>query len=392
MKSIKLASGFAVSALALAIAGQAVAQEATTEVDFTGSVKVQSVFDLENDTRENQMPGYSSANEDWFHLEATWAVSHGPFSGNLIVGLSADEDDDDAMRFVGGAEPNGEVRVEDLMVEEGPVSFGQIGSVADTAGLLESLTDFDALGETALDYGVDAAARYTVADLGLKVQAEGSGDDFGIAAGVMQDLDVATVWADVQYREDINDDEDGMEDGTVAYGFGVEAMPVDMVTLTAVFRGDTAENFGADEDEDTQAFGVRADVQATDEISVYALFADNETALDDNAAFKLGGTAEFAPLTFEGSYEAKAAEAADGLIFGKVSYTDGPIGAFAEVHYNLEDFLAEGQEAGTKFVLGADYTYDSGVVVGAEYENAGEDFWDADSDVSTFTAFSQYKF
>ncbi|MEX1056659.1 MAG: hypothetical protein WED11_02910, partial [Natronospirillum sp.] len=259
MKSMKLASGFAISALALAVAGAATAQT-TTEVDYTGSVKVQGVMDLENGTRYNTLPGaVPTANdegelegtEDWFHLEAQTTVSNGPFSGVIKVGIEADD-------AAHGGTVN--VRVEDLIVEEGPISFGQIGGVTATADLLEELTDFDFSEKTALKFGVDGGARYTMSDLGLRIQAEGAardveatppqvteggeGSNFGIAAGIEQDLDVATVWADVQYREAVNAAGDGMEDGATAFGVGIEASPVDMVTLKAVFRMKSDENDG----------------------------------------------------------------------------------------------------------------------------------------------------
>jgi len=381
MKSIKLASGFAVSALALAIAGQATAEEATAEVEFTGSVKVQGTMDLENDLRFNSAPGLPSndRDEDWFNLEATWTISNGPFSGDLIVGLT-DQDDP-------------RVAVDNLVVEEGPVSFGQVGSVMATDGVLETVTDEDNEG---FGFDVDAAARYTVADLGLKVQAEGEANAtgipapantpvFGIAAGIEQDLDVATVWADFQYRETANATFDGMEDGETVFGAAVEASPVDMVTLTAAFQNTSV-------DDGDSAYGVKADVTLADGISVYGQFYDASTETDDSEMIKVGGSAEFAPITVEGNFKSGISEDGPsggfdaGVVDAKVTYTEGMITAFGEVEVELNGDA----DAGTKFVLGGMYTTDSGIEYGSEYENSTEDH--SDGVASQVSAFAQYSF
>ncbi|TGG92043.1 hypothetical protein E4656_14275 [Natronospirillum operosum] len=395
MKSIKLASGFAVSALALAIAGQAAA-DTTFDVDFSADLKVNTTLDFENERRMHGLPGYHSADDDWYNFTATWSVSNGPFSGDIIAGVDEDEEHNGIELVEGEAG----IWVDNLRVDEGPFSFGQIGRITDTAGLYEDLTDenemFGEDDETRI--GVDAAFRYSVDDLGLRVQAEGNaGHPFGFAAALNQDLDVAEVWADVQYREAL-DAPDGMQDAEFTFGLGTVATPVDMVTLTAVYRqisNDVVTTAGAGDD-DRGVFAVKADVQATDELSVFLLLTDRDALESDSDTLLVrgGAVAEFAPFTVEGGYEALAAEIDAGFVFAKLSYAEGPYGAFAEVNYGLEGFTDSGynenQDADLKLVLGGDYTFDSGVVFGAEYTNQGDDYFDGGvkNEVEMFAKYS----
>ncbi|MFC3853873.1 hypothetical protein ACFOSD_13920 [Salinispirillum marinum] len=379
MKAFKLASGFAVSALTLAIAGTAVA-EATTEMSYTGSVRVQTVFDLEAESRENQLPGYAAADEDWYNFNITTTVKHGPMSGKIRVGIHEDEKAGGSgwsPTSVTNDKNNGYVRVFDLRVDEGAVSFGQIGDIADTVGKLEGLTDFDTAAETALDagLGVKSAARYTVADLGLKVQAEGNDvADFGFAAAVHQDLGVAQVWADFQYREPDGGNSD--VDAITGLGVAVEASPIDALTIEGAFRN----NSGADD----SAWAAKATFAVSDTISVYGQVASISTE-NERMAVRAGGSAAFAPITVEGWFATDLTEdAEDTRVFGKVSYAEGAIGAYGEAKMGL----GEGQ--GLEAEVGGSYTTESGVKYGAEY--AMGDVADEDSEASKATVYAEYSF
>lgn len=367
MKSMKLASGFAVSALALAIAGTATA-ETTTEVEFAGELKVNTVFDFESETMINNMPGFSSA-EDEYSLYGVWSVTNGPFSGDILVGIEEDE---------AAGNTGGYVEIDGLRVDEGPISFGQIGRITDSARLYENLTDEnDLFGEdTSTRIGVDAAFRYTLADLGLRVQAEGNGGHpFGFAAALNQDLDVAEVWFDAQFRQRTeaqatgNAADTGMEDGETTVGAAVVASPVDQVTLSAAFRMTSVT--------EQSAFALKADVQATDQISAFVLVTDRDLtdeATDDSMVVRGGGALSFAPFTLEGGYEALAAEVGEGLLFTKLSYSEGQIGASAEFNYALEGFSGA-TDADFELVLGGDYTTASNIIYGAEYTFTGDDWY-----------------
>ena len=370
MKAIKIASGVAIGALAAAISAQSFAMGheggAESTVVFSGSVKVQSVFDLNGEgvagdpARTNQMPN----NDDWYHLTGDTTVTHGPFSGKIRVG-----------HHEGGP---ANVTVRDLKVEEGPISFGQVGKITDTVGKLEGLTDFRKAGETGMqsdELGVAGAFRYTLSDFGLRVQGEGrDADDFGFAAAIHQDFDVAQVWADFQYREVIGGSD---ADPITGYGVAAEVTPIDMLKLEAAFRGDSGL--------DDSAWAAKATVNVTDTISVYGQVAS--VSVDAEAlAMRVGFSAGFAPITVSGWYAMDLADGADdtGRVFGKVAYADGPWGAFAETEVGLND------GEGVKVKVGGDYTTASGIKYGAEYENG--DAADENVENSVATLFAQYSF
>ncbi|MFY0665484.1 MAG: hypothetical protein JXQ97_12740 [Natronospirillum sp.] len=398
MKAFKLASGFAVSALTLAIAGTAAAQ-ATTEISTTGAIQVQSINNLESEARYNNFPGYFKADEDWYNLSITTTVTHGPFSGKVRVGIFEDEGDGNGTTNGNGADSNAQVKVFDLRVDEGPISFGQIGRVTHTAALYEDLTDENELlgKDESTRLGVTAALRYTL-DLGdteVRVQSEGApqgnAPTFGLAASAKHDLGVAEVLADVQFRQvtnvvgadtDGNPIFDGMEDDALTtFGVGVTATPIDQVSLSAVFRNDSRKDGGNGD----SVYAVKAELSVSDDISVFGLVTDREVGSDnDSTLVRVGATAGFAPITVEGAYETLAAEFGDGLVWGKVSYAENAIGAYAEVFYGLPD------GAGLQFEVGADYTTESGVVFGGKYENG--DYSDEDSEASVATLFAKYSF
>ena len=378
MKSIKLASGFAVSALALAIAGQATAQTQTS-MSATGEIKFQTIWDIENSQYYHSFDDRTPDNEGIFNV--TINVKNGPFSGDVILG-----------------EDEGEVaiQVDNLQVNEGPISFGDIGRVTESASLYEGLVAETKLGDKDEDtrFGVDYGFRYTESSLGLSVQAESKFDSdseeksagpqfFGLAAAIHQDLDVAEFWLDGQYR--LATDTDGMaNEATYNVGVALKATPVDQVTLTGVYRlvndGDARGVYAA-----------KLEVQATNEVSLYGLVLDTDAATADNTIVVRGGlTASVAPFVVEAGYEANFATLSAGLIFTKATWTDGPLSAFVGLDYNLAEFSDTDVEAGFKASAGGDFTTASGIVYGAEYTYAVEKFWDSGvkNEIELFASYS----
>lgn len=393
MKAIKIASGVAIGALAAAISAQSFAMGhaggAESTVTFSGDLRVQTVIDLENERQSHQMPGFNTPNEDWYNFTAVTGVTHGPFSGKLRIGIHEDQTDGlgSGSGSAGSGDNNGFVRVYDLRVDEGPVSFGQIGRITDSAGIYEDLTDeTDIIGEdTGTRVGVDAALRYTLADFGLRVQAEGNGGHpFGFAASIHQDLGVAEVWADAQYRQATSAPATGMEDGQTTFGAAVKLNPIDMLSLTAVVRNSSEDLL------DDTSYAAKAEVNITDTISVYGLIADPALDADDTTVMKVGASLGFAPITVSGSYESLVAEAGEGLVIAKVAYAQDAIDAYGEVKYNMEGFQ-NAADAGMRFELGAGYTTDSGIKYQAVYANSDENYWDG-ADVNSVTLRAQYSF
>ena len=413
MKSIKLASGFAVSALALAIAGQATAQ--TANLTFSGDLKVQTIIDLENNQYRNAQPGLISASEDWYNLDARWAFSNGPFSGRLRVGTFGGS-------ATGAVGRGGEalVTVDSLLVTEGPVQFGQVGRVTATASLYERLTkendlfqvensSGNALGDESTRFNVDLGLRYTLSDLGLSLQLEAPRDRegvFGIAGALHQNLDVAQVWVDGQYRvntngsgENLNDLGSGMEsDGIYNVGVALQVAPVDQLTLTGVYRLVT-DDAGVDP---RAVYAVKLDVQATDDVSLFALVTDRNAnnqgttgAANDSTVVRAGLTASVAPFVVEAGYEANYAELFEGFIFTKATLTDGTLSAFVGFDYSFEGFGFDSKVAtdgGFKLSTGGSLTSASGIVYGAEYTFTDSDFWSATAQGSEIELFASYSF
>lgn len=409
MKAIKIASGVAVSALAAAISAQsfAAAHEggAETSVTWSGDLRVQTVIDLENERQTHEMPGFSSANDDWYNLSASTDVVHGPFSGSIVIGLKngeEDEADDAGNRADDGY---GRVFVDNLRVDEGPISFGDIGRITDTAALYEGLTeelyffdeDLDNETNEGTRVGVDAAFRYTLADLGVRVQAEGnSGHPFGFSAAIKQELDVATFWADTQFRQATtaqttgNSGDTGMEDAETTFGAGLQLSPVDALTLTAVVRN-ASEFAGLNGEDARTTYAVKGEFAATDSISVYGMVVDNDAGNGDtdSTMFRVGGSMGIDMITLQAHYEAFTAEAAEALIHARVDYTDGAIGAFGDVKVAQEGYAGTA-ETGTKFEVGANYTTESGIKYESVYANAQEEWWAGVENKLTLRA--QYSF
>lgn len=373
MKAFKLASGFAVSALTLAIAGTAAAQT-TANVSYSGSVKVQTVIDLENETRNVSRVD----NNDWWHLNARWNIVNGPFSGSIRVG----QHEDNPIR----------IDLIDLKVVEGPISFGQVGRVTDSAGVYENITaevdgNVGAGNITISQYdkdentrfGVDQAIRYTESSLGLKVQLESAGaasTNFGVGVGINNQVtDGVVVKADFQYREA---PVGGVNDGETAFGASVEAT-FGSTVVKAAYRNKSDLTDGLETAAGRSAFAVHANVGVTDDISVYAIVVDAELEADDTLIVKAGASMGIDAITVEGSYETFAHAVGDGVVKAKVSWAEGAIGAYGEVDYNL---ALDDDALGLK--VGGSFTTESTIKYGADWEllNKG----------NVLTAYAQYKF
>ena len=409
MKSIKLATGFAVSALALAIAGQATAQ-AQSSVSFSGDVKVHTLIDFQNNQYTNQQPGLMTADEDWYNFVAAWSVVNGPFSGRLRIGVNSNgiagfaarenrggsASNTGVVRIDGGtvvdgrtftivnSNSNAQVIVDQLVVTEGPIMFGQLGRVTATAALYERLTNlndlfestvvdrvsgeeiFTRVGDESTRFRVDLGLSYSVPEAGLRLQLEApnSEDWFGVAGAITQNLDVAQVWLDGQYR--VNTDGDDRMNSNSGYNVGaaVQADLADPVTVTGVFRTVT-KSAGANPQ---NVLAAQIVVDATDEVSLRGLITDrNFSSAANTAVLRAGATVALAQFTIDADYEAMMAELTESLYDVKVTWADGPLTAFVRGRYARDGFDAATTNA-ARLTTGASYTTASGIVYGAEHD------------------------
>ncbi|WP_394168821.1 hypothetical protein [Saccharospirillum alexandrii] len=398
MKAIKIASGVAVSALALAISAQANAaahegMATETEWSFTGSMEfltvvdmaagavnrdgdaTDTVIDVELDEEDDFDEG--AAGDAW-GLEAALSVVHGPFSGGFI--LTGDDESDVS------------VELDDLVVTDGAISFGQTGSLVDETH--EYAYDMDDSGDSAAARSegrdVGAALRYTME--GLKVQVEGSnrkdasgdgvvtgidasaGDtqnsDFGVAAQYMGEADALSYVAEAQFR---TSSLGGDDDSPYTY-FGVGATyTMDIVTAKFGLNQYSVTTSADAHDDAILEYGFELTATPIDALSVYLKGQDLDSGdvVTEEAMKLLAGAAYTVDaLTFTGEYTYTDVESAGDELFAEVAYASGAIGAYGSV--TLANFDADTANA-PLIEAGVSYTQDNGVKYAADYDLRAEE-------------------
>ncbi|WP_127556591.1 hypothetical protein [Saccharospirillum alexandrii] len=399
MKAIKIASGVAVSALALAISAQANAaahegMATETEWSFTGSMEfltvvdmaagavnrdgdaTDTVIDVELDEEDDFDEG--AAGDAW-GLETTLSVVHGPFSGGFI--LTGDDESDVS------------VELDDLVVTDGAISFGQTGSLVDETH--EYAYDMDDSGDSAAARSegrdVGAALRYTME--GLKVQVEGSnrkdasGDgvvtgidatgangtdssDFGVAAQYMGEADALSYVAEAQFR---TSSLGGDDDSPYTY-FGVGATyTMDIVTAKFGLNQYSVTTSADAHDDAILEYGFELTATPIDALSVYLKGQDLDSGdvVTEEAMKLLAGAAYTVDtLTFTGEYLFTDAEEVGDEIFAEVAYASGMIGAYGSV--TLANIDAETGDA-PLIEAGVSYTQENGVKYAADYDLRAEE-------------------
>ena len=372
MKAIKIASGVAVTALAAAISAQANAAahggDTETTFSYTGSMEATYTIDMmgtdfngdeatvmDVDLDEGDDFDSATAGEAW-GLEMNVDVVHGPFSGSLQVRTD-----------------DGEVAVDagDIVITDGAISFGQVGSLIETH---EYTYDMDDAGSEGAD--VEAGFRYTMD--GLKVQVEGENVDattttnssglateYGIGAQYSGEADAISYIVDAQFRGS-----DQAPDGSDAFtyvGAGV-TYTSDMVTVEA------ALNNAGTSDKVTE-YGVSITATPVEALSVYVKAQDHdasdETETDATNSMKVLGGASYTAgmITATAEYTYTAVEEAGDEFFGEIVYTDGPLSAYADV--TLGDLDAE-ESADPQIGAGVSYTKDNGVKYAADYDTQAD--------------------
>ncbi|MFG1495132.1 hypothetical protein ABMA57_00775 [Saccharospirillum sp. HFRX-1] len=391
MKAIKIASGVAISALAAAISAQAHA-EGDTEFSWSavGSMEAMFVYDFEGETKDVDLDeeddfDSATAGEAW-GLEVTHTITHGPFSGNIV--FTIDDGDYD-------------YAIEDLIVTDGAISFGQIGSLLETDDyaydmgdseiLIDeaSVADIDGNGENddaevdlELDDGapIDAGVRYTMG--GLQVQIEGQNDDnaqngtdYGVAAAYAGSVDALSYRVDAQFRA--SDEAPDSADPYTYAGAGV-TYTADMFSVKAAYNTYTAPTTVAQvassqEKETFAEYGFEVEVTPMAALTAYVKGQDLDASsvlVDDSMELLFGAAYTIDMITLTGEYTYTAAEEAGDEILANVTYTDGPMSAYGEV--TLANFDAETANA-PLFEAGVSYTQDNGVVYAADYDFRAEE-------------------
>lgn len=389
MKAIKVASGVAVSALALAISAQANAaahEGGDTEFSMsaTGSMEAIYMIDLSGtdangddatvmDVELDEGDDFDSATagEAW-GLQYDVAVTHGPFSGTVSAYI-----DDGETTF----------EIVDLIVTDGPISFGQIGSLLTTddyAYDMDDSTAYEALGDLHDGASIDAGLRYTMGD--LKVQIDGTNDtatttndtygsDFGGSFAYAGSADALSFVVDGQFRG--SNQAPDTSDAYTYVGAGA-TYTADMFTAKAAFNTYTTSTSAAQaatgEKESISEYGFELSATPMDAVTAYLKGQDLDAGnSNDTMLLLVGATYTVDTLTFKGEYENTAADGGDSALFN-VSYKQDKIGAYGEVTMN--DLDGDGE---TPYLeAGVNYTQDNGVRYAADWDFQSEGDFNAE--------------
>ncbi len=381
MKAIKIASGVAVTALAAAISAQANAAahggDTETTWSFTGSMEAAYTINMEagatnadGDTVDTVMDmdldegddfDSATAGEAW-GLESKLSVVHGPFSGGVII--TGDD--------VSGDGPV-TVELDDIVITDGAISFGQTGSLVETHeyafDMGDSNDDFNGNSE---GKDVGAAIRYTMDSLAVQVEGENTNSenaaapDFGLGAKYSGEADALSYVVDAQFR---SSSLGGDDDTSYIYvGAGV-TYTMDMVTAKA---GVNRYTFDGTDANDTAAveYGFELTVTPVEALSVYLKGQDFDAAdeVEDDATNSMkvlvGASYTAGMITVTGEYTYTAIEDGGDEAFGEVVYTDGPLSAYADATF----YVDADPEVDPQFGVGVSYTKDNGVKYAADYD------------------------
>jgi len=278
MKAIKLASIFAVSAVAAAVSTTTFAADGV----FSGSA---GMYLNTYDTSDNK---YTSDGELNIIMDTGVVYIDMDMGGVSSDGTA----DGDTSTFV----------LDEAYVTQGAVQFGDFdGSLIDAAVMYGGVEEGN---DISTDGGSTLGVRYAVSDeLTVAFEAEDGSDDDGFAASYSMDLGVASVTIS-----------GGTAGDDSAFTAGVE-MPVGGLTLAGyVQQGEVA-------DADIASMGIGADFAVSDALSISAaLLTDSEavTATDASnieiSAFYTAGDIEYVATYVDYTEDASSKE--DYMIFG----------------------------------------------------------------------------
>ena len=371
MKAFKLASAFAITGLALAVSGQAMAADTTT--DWTWDGKVVFSADLMNTTNGGSVGSRGANGDSTANIDVDIAVANGGFSGMFKIDSSDAHD---------------EISISGVRYDEGAISFGDIGSMNTTEGYIASMKDD-------LNYGVDNAFRYTMGN-GLAVQAQGGvtytdsstsvpvlGSDMGVAVAYAGEFEGGSFAVDVEYAEDGTSAADAALD--MYTGFGVTVAASDAVTVMAAYTAGIAG---------VSSMGVRADY-AGDAFNAYGEWVDEVITVGADATMGMANV--YVDYTVDGDQNAgvKLAGAADALTWGAnfdyaINDTAFSYGVNASMDAGTVVYAAgymsrEGQ-ASSELTASATHTTEGGAVLSLAYEKDDGTSTDPDSSKAAFNA------
>jgi len=377
MKAFKLASAFAVTGLALAVSGQAMAADTTTEWTWDGKVTFSADLmnnntALENAKLSNGVVGERGANhQNAYNLDVVVGVANGGFSADLAL------------------EKSNSVVMKNFLYEEGAFMFGEIGSVVTTEAAIKGMNSDQA-------YTSDKGFRYTAG--GLQVQAFGGASytsdastastytaaggttgqgpyaatDMGLEFAFTGSTDTVTYAVDAQYAEDTMGAGAATDAALDMYmGVNVSAMASDAVTIDAGYTS----GFGGETSTALMA------TYAADALTAYVRWNDNSGASDTTigASTVMGAATLYIDYALEGAqnagvklaggegamtYAANFDYALDASAF---SYGASVAVAAGDMAYAAGYASREGQTS-SELTASATYTTEGGATMALAYE------------------------
>jgi hypothetical protein len=332
---------FAVSALAAAISAQALAADTEATTSFTGAMDAQFILNMQPDVATYDV----DLKEDDYNygISIDTAVVNGPFSGS--IGLKSDEG-------------TNSIEVGDLVVTDGMLSFGQVGSLMNTDQYLGSINED--MTESKLD--VDVAFRYTISDE-FKVQLQGLNDDAGTATGFAAAYKAeagALAYAVEAEAYVSGPGADADLDPSLFAGAGVTYTSDVVKVLAALNYSQTA----AVDAVATTEYAVAAE-STVGPATVKASFQDFSTDVEKDEIAKVEVATTFDAITTSAGYKLTMAEEAGDELWAKAAYAADSYNASAKVI--LGEFDAD-PAAEPKIELRADTTSDAGVTYYAEFD------------------------
>jgi hypothetical protein len=344
---------FAVSALAAAISAQAIAADTEATTTFSGGMDLYFVYDMESDVTApvalDSHYDVDQTEDDYnYGIAMEVEVVNGPFSGS--IGIESDEG-------------TTAITVGDLIVSEGKVSFGQVGSLVATDAYVDgtvAMSDDTDEATHVLELGDEIGFRYMVAE-GANVQLggfednEAGGGSVVLSGAYAGEADALSYAVDAQVGSSAAGAELELEPSIYA-GAGV-TYTADVATVTAGL------NFRSDDGESAMEYAV--DVQSTlAGLTVGAGYWEPNSELDDNEEAVVEVAYAIDAITVSAGYTfTTLADAGDEVTAG-VAWAQDALEASAD--FTVGNFDAEeADELLTE--LNVTYTTESGIAYTADY-------------------------
>jgi hypothetical protein len=364
---------FAVTALAAAISGQALAADTEATTTFTGSMDTAFTVDLANEANKDVALVEDDDDGAGYEITMNIDVVNGPFSGS--IGLEATDNGLDNDNDLGD---DVAVTVGDLMVTEGKLTFGQVGNLMSTDEYAHEMAE-------AGTADVTAGFKYAVAE-GVTVQLQnhqpastGYGSSYGVAAQYMGSADALSYVVEGEFSGS-----DGAPDGSdpaTFVGAGV-TYAADAFTVMAALN-----NYGATNKITEYALSVESTLAGA---TVSAAWTDVNTDVEKDEVLELNASyAVSEEISVSAGYWMTMAESAGDEVTAGVAYAAGMWSASADM--TLAEFDADNAKP-VEIDLNVTYTAESGVEFYGDYGMQAEDTASTTTEKSMLALGARYSF